>query len=137
MTEVGTRITSRDQVLFHLKQAMYLTKILERLSPAFEQDAEDYTKRLEALESLVRKQVAVKRQSLEKISKAPPETPVRNSGPFDFIDGSSKKVTLQRQKPNINEAIRPIMIVSKHSSFQKIPTPKNFRKSISFMEPDK
>lgn len=137
MTEVGTRISSKDQVLFYVKQAMYLTKILERLSPAFEEDVEDYRKTLEELENMVKRKVAVKKQSFETVYNAPPETPVRNSGAFDYTDGNSKKITLQRQVSKLNEAIRPIMAVSKHSSFQKTSTPKNFRKSISFMEPEK
>lgn len=136
MTEVGTRITSKDQILFYLKQALYLTKILEKLSPSFEPDVEDYRERLQTLENMVKRQVAVKRESLETSSLAPPETPVRNSAAFDFTNGNSKKITLQRQKSINNNLVNPITTVKKATSIKQTSGP-TYRKRIAFVEPDK
>lgn len=129
MIGVGTRVTSKDQVLFFVKQAVYLTKIVERLSPSFELDVEDYRKRLQTLENMIKRQVAVQRESLENSFPVPPETPIRNSA-FDYPVGN--------QKSKKNNFTRPITIVNKATSMKNLSAPKvGFRKSISFVEPEK
>lgn len=137
MSEVGTRITSKDQVLFYLKQSMYLTKIIEKLSPSFEPDVEDYRKQLQNLENIVKRQVAVNREPLQNKNLAPPETPVRNSAHFDFSIANQKKSALKREKSKDNA--RPITIVHKTTSMKNLTGAKGqtFRKSISFIEPEK
>lgn len=143
MSEVGSRISTNDQALFYVKQAWYLTRILEKISPSFGPEAMDYRDQIRELETAIKKQVAVQGDLVREESHVPPATPVRNSMQFDFsmVDHPSKAI-LQRplsakiaKNGNFEKAVRGLA----HSPSLKNPANPNritFKKSISFVDPE-
>lgn len=75
----GLRISKNGkQSLLYLKQATYLTNILESTAAAFKPEAREFREQITIEEELCKKSMAM------RISDVPPETPVRNSMQFDF-----------------------------------------------------
>ncbi|KAG5900491.1 hypothetical protein JTB14_010902 [Gonioctena quinquepunctata] len=72
----SSRLATKDQTLFFLKQAYYLTRILENTSIELAGDVREYLKTIKAQEEDCKKRIA----SNEDV---PPMTPVRNSIHFD------------------------------------------------------
>ncbi|XP_056632849.1 uncharacterized protein LOC130442601 isoform X1 [Diorhabda sublineata] len=74
----GLRISGNgQQSLFYLKQATYLTNILETIAAAFKPEALEFRAQITIEEERCKRSMAM------RISDVPPETPVRNSIQFD------------------------------------------------------
>lgn len=144
MGQVAYRISTKEQALFYLKQAWYLTRILERTSPSFRPDVMEYREQIQEQETIVKKQAAIKGDSPTNSPALPPETPARNSVQFDFnIPAQPSKGILQRALSNkgVKKGVnfdQSSSRVKMAPSFKLSAKPsRGFRKSITFVEPQK
>lgn len=123
MAEVANRISTKDQAMFHLKQAWYLTRILEMVAPAFGVESMEYAERIRELETSVKKHFVTKKDGDE--SPIPPQTPARNSMQFEFsaVDHAMK------QRPASSGVLSAPSV--KNSS-----RASRFKKNITFLDPE-
>lgn len=122
MAEIASRISTKDQAMFHLKQAWYLTRILDMIAPAFGEESMEYRETIRNLETSVKKDFVTKRDSDE--SPLPPQTPARNSVQFEFsvVDHALKQ--------------RPVSGVLASTAVKNPLRASRFKKNISFIDPE-
>lgn len=142
MAEIASRISTRDIAQFYIKQAWYLTRILDKTSPSLGPDAMEYREQIKDLDTAIKKKVA-RIDSMKTTSDIPPVTPPRNSMQFDFtpVSASSKvsrpmsgnytKNTVTFEKSVTEMKVSPSLKIA--SSSNRSAT----RKSISFVDPPK
>lgn len=133
MAEVTSRISTNEQALFYLKQAWYLTRILDKTSPSFGPEAMEYREQITELETVIKKQVAIKRESLREAS-IPPATPIRNSGQIDFVISTPKSAPQRTLSNNFERPVPVLRLAPSMKNSSKVIKGPN-RKSISFVEP--
>lgn len=137
MAEVGLRIAPKDQALLYLKQSFYLTTIMERKSPSFVPEVLEYRDRITELETRIKKQAAVEKDSNPKVA---PETPARNSMQFEITSLNAAKAVPQRTN-GVNFSLNGAATEKPHSVLKMSvsmknnskPLKKNYSKSISFV----
>ncbi|XP_018562280.1 uncharacterized protein LOC108904279 [Anoplophora glabripennis] len=136
IAKTSLRISNKDQTLFYLKQAWYLTKILEDTASGFAVEVREYK------ETIAREEEACKKMAAKEISDIPPNTPMRNSVQFDFTFQQQVKNNLVNLN-NLNSTFNGTAPLQKTQSFQHIKKERlkvvevngNVpRKSVAFIE---
>ncbi|KAJ8918593.1 hypothetical protein NQ315_013098 [Exocentrus adspersus] len=132
----SARVSTKEQTLFYLKQAWYLTNILEDTAAAFAVEVCEYR------DVIAKEEEACKKMAVKEISDLPPSTPMRNSVQFDFSLQQQVKGNLVNLN-NLNATFNNGIQVQPTQSFNKIKkerakvaeTNGNIpRKSVAFVE---
>lgn len=123
-----------------MKQAWYLTILLERTSPSYIVEANEFR------DTISEEEAKIKKEAVREISNTPPATPMRNSAYFDYggnqqirnktvnlsnLHNTYKMGNIQRATPVVVNRGSPTLKVPKFGD----PANPNYRKSISFVEP--
>ncbi|KAJ8984938.1 hypothetical protein NQ317_012188 [Molorchus minor] len=131
------RIGTKDQTLFYLKQAWYLTRILEDTASAFIVEGRKFK------EIIAREEETCKKMAVKELSHVPPTTPVRNSAQFEFTlhqQVKSNVVNLNNLHTAFNSNAPP-QTMQKIKNIDKYKGPEAIggvtRKSVAFIEPNK
>ncbi|XP_050512041.1 uncharacterized protein LOC126888066 [Diabrotica virgifera virgifera] len=142
------------QPLFYLKQAFYLTRMLESTSSAFTEEAREFKFEIEVAEN------TYKRSLVKSMNDVPPATPLRNSIQFDYQLSQQLKSNVNLNLTNLynsyNSAaaqVGPSASFNKRSSVVKLkkkPSDTHAmaqrmstgasgvpRKSVMFVEPER
>lgn len=128
MASVATKISTKYQALFHLKQAWYLTRLLDLTSPSFGPEAMEYRETINELETSMKKHFAMKKGDDEPVA---PQTPARNSMQFDFVDHPTRSNVLRPR----SEVLFKSNSIEKATSSKSQPRVARFKKTISFIDP--
>ncbi|CAH1156248.1 unnamed protein product [Phaedon cochleariae] len=131
------RLAANNQAKFYLKQASYLSIILERISPIFREDASEFKAAIHELE-----QASISVKVADKDGDdLPPMTPVRNSGQFDFsAEQRVRSNTIDREN-RVNSVggsevrVKFAPSVAKKTAVQRVKSMEVApRKSVTFIE---